>query len=43
MKICIASLSKKINYNDVLEHAMDDFYESIRHYVDNNPQHEYSY
>ena len=43
MKICIASLSKKINYNDVLEHAMDDFYESIRHYIDNNPQHEYSY
>ena len=43
MKICIASLSKRIIYNDILEHAMDDFYESLRYYVNNNPQHEYSY
>ena len=43
MKICIASLSKRIIYNDILEHAMDDFYESLRYYVNNNLQHEYSY
>ena len=43
MKICFASLRKKINYTDVLEYGMDVFYESFRYYKDNNPQHEYSY
>jgi len=43
MKICFASLRKKINHTDVLEHGMDVFYESFRYYVKNNPQHQYSY
>jgi hypothetical protein len=43
MKICFASLRRKINYTDVLEYGMDVFYESFRYYKDNNPQHEYSY
>ena len=43
MKICFASLRKKINYTDVLEYGMDVFYECFRHYKDNNKQHEYSY
>jgi len=43
MKICFASLRKKVNYTDVLEYGMDVFYESFRYYKDNNPQHEYSY
>ena len=43
MKICFASLRKKINYTDTLEYGMDVFYEPYRHYVKNNPQHEYSY
>ena len=43
MKICFASLRKRINYTDVLEYGMDVFYESYRHYVRNNPQHEYTY
>ena len=43
MKICFASLRKKINYTDVLEYGMDVFYESFRYYKDNNKQHEYSY
>ena len=43
MKICFASLRKKINYTDVLEYGMDVFYESFIYYKDNNPQHEYSY
>jgi len=36
MKICFASLRKKINYTDVLEYGMDVFYECFRHYKDNN-------
>ena len=43
MKICFASLRKKINYNDVLEYGMDVFYESYRNYIRSNPQHEYTY
>tara|TARA_B100001059_G_scaffold121297_1_gene121345 strand:- start:1150 stop:2130 length:981 start_codon:yes stop_codon:yes gene_type:complete len=43
MKICFASLRKKVNYTDVLEYGMDVFYESFRYYKDNNKQHEYSY
>ena len=43
MKICFASLRKKINYTDVLEYGMDVFYECFRYYKDNNKQHEYSY
>ena len=43
MKICFASLRKRINCTDVLEYGMDVFYESYRHYVRNNPQHEYTY
>ena len=43
MKICFASLRKKINYTDVLEYGMDVFYECFRHYKNNNKQHEYSY
>jgi len=43
MKICFASLRKKINYSDVLEHGMDVFYESFKQYTLNNKQHEYSY
>ena len=43
MKICFASLRKRINYTDVLEYGMDVFYESYRHYVRNNPQHTYTY
>ena len=43
MKICFASLRKKVNYTDVLEYGMDVFYESFRYYKDSNPQHEYSY
>ena len=29
MKICFASLRRKINYTDVLEYGMDVFYESL--------------
>ena len=36
MKICFASLRKKINYTDVLEYGMDVFYECFRYYKDNN-------
>ena len=43
MKICFASLRKKVNYTDVLEYGMDVFYEAFRYYVKNNPQHQYSY
>ena len=43
MKICFASLRKKVNYTDVLEYGMDVFYESFRYYKDNNKQHEYFY
>ena len=43
MKICIASLSKRIIYNDVLQYGMSDFYECLNQYVKNNPQHEYTY
>ena len=43
MKICFASLRKKINYTDVLEYGMDVFYECFRYYKENNKQHEYSY
>ena len=35
MKICFASLRKKINYTDVLEYGMDVFYECFRYYKDN--------
>ena len=38
MKICFASLRKKINYTDTLEYGMDVFYESYRHFVKNNSQ-----
>ena len=43
MKICFASLRKKVNYTDVLEYGMDVFYEAFRYYVKNNSQHQYSY
>ena len=43
MRICFASLRKRINYTEVLEYGMDVFYESYRHYVRNNPQHKYTY
>ena len=43
MKICFASLRKKINYTDVLEYGMDVFYECFRHYKDNNKEHEFTY
>jgi len=43
MKICFASLRKKINYTDTLEYGMDVFYESFAYFVENNPEHEYSY
>ncbi len=43
MKICFASLRKRVNYTDVLEYGMDVFYECFRHYVENNKQHKYSY
>ena len=43
MKICIASLSKRIIYNDVLQYGMSDFYECLNQYVKNNPQHQYTY
>lgn len=43
MKICFASLRKKINYTDTLEYGMDVFYECYRYFVKNNPEHEYSY
>ena len=35
MKICFASLRKKINYTDVLEYGMDVFYECFRYYYIN--------
>lgn len=43
MKICFASLRKKINYTEVLEYGMDVFYECFKNYTNNNKQHEYSY
>ena len=43
MKICFASLRKKVNYTEVLEYGMDVFYECFREYAVNNKQHEYSY
>jgi hypothetical protein len=43
MKICFASLRKKINYTDVLEYGMDVFYESFRYYKDNNKHHDFTY
>ena len=43
MKICFASLRKKVNYTDVLEYGMDVFYEAFRYYVKNNSQHQYTY
>ena len=43
MKICFASLRKRINYTDVLEYGMDVFYESFRYYKDNNKHHDFSY
>ena len=43
MKICFASLRKKINYTDTLEYGMDVFYESYRHFVKNNSEHDYRY
>ena len=43
MKICFASLRKKVNYTDVLEYGMDVFYECFRYYKDNNPQHTFTY
>ena len=43
MKICFASLRKKVNYTEVLEYGMDVFYECFREYAANNKQHEYSY
>ena len=30
-------------YDHVLQYGMTDFYESLKQYVENNPQHEYSY
>ena len=39
MKICIASLSKRIIYNDVLQYGMSDFYECLNQYEKNKPQH----
>ena len=43
MKICFASLRKKINYTDVLEYGMDVFYECFRYYKDNNKEHDFTY
>jgi len=43
MKICFASLRKRINYVDKLEHGMDVFYECFKYYKDNNKQHEFTY
>jgi len=43
MKICFASLRKKVNYTEVLEYGMDVFYECFREYAKNNKQHKYSY
>ena len=43
MKICFASLRKKINYTDVLEYGMDVFYECFRYFKDNNKEHEVTY
>ena len=43
MKICFASLRKKVNYTDVLEYGMDVFYECFRYFKDNNKEHEFTY
>ena len=43
MKICFASLRKKVNYTEPLEYGMDVFYESFNHYTKNNKQHDYSF
>ena len=43
MKICFASLRKKINYTDVLEYGMDVFYECFRYYKDNNKDYDFTY
>lgn len=43
MKICIARLRSGDNFTEPLNHIMDSFYYLLRQYVNNHPEHEFTY
>lgn len=43
MKICIARLRSRTNYVEPLEAIIDSFCECLKHFVQNHPEHTYTY